>query len=395
MSFTYSPTGRDVPFWQIVWKKLREIHWGLVLLLVVVACIGFAMLYSTGGDADSGSAAHALAQKRMLKQMLRFGVGLIVLLVIGLVDIRIWLSLAYPAYAVALILLLGVEFFGVTGMGAKRWVDLGLFRLQPSEVMKVAMVLALARYLHGLTIDQVSRLKSLMPAVAIILVPVALVVRQPDLGTALLLMIGGACVLFLAGLSWRIVGAAALMGLASAVAGWQFLQDYQKQRVLTFLDPDSDPLGSGYHILQSKIALGSGGVFGKGFGQGSQSQLNFLPEKHTDFIFTMLGEEFGLLGGLTLLMFYFLILLVGVNIALNSRNHFGRLMCMGVMVTFLLYVAINISMVMGLIPVVGVPLPLVSYGGTAMMTILFGFGLVMSVHIHRDIDVPRHSGAFW
>ncbi len=387
MSYTYGPSGREVPFWQ----KFREMNWLFLLLITIIAGIGVAMLYSTAGKADDIGNWNPWA----IRHMSRFFLGVAILMVVALIDIRIWMSLAYPAYAVTLLLLLGVEFFGVEGMGAKRWIDLGVARLQPSEVMKITLVLALARYIHGLTLDEVSRIKYLMPAVLMIMIPVGLVLRQPDLGTALLLLLGSMALLFLAGIGWRIVGAAGVLGIIAAIGGWQFLKDYQKQRVLTFLNPENDPLGTGYHILQSKIALGSGGVFGKGYGQGTQSELNFLPEKHTDFIFTTLGEEFGIVGGLILLGLYFLVLFYGLSIAMSSRNHFGRLVCMGVMITFLLYVVINTAMVMGLIPVVGVPLPLVSYGGTAMMTIMFGFGLVMSVHIHRDIDVPRNSGAFW
>lgn len=261
--------------------------------------------------------------------------------------------------------------------------------------MKISMVLALAKYVHGLTVDEVSRVKSLIPAILMIVAPVALVLKQPDLGTALLLLAGGLIILFLAGLSWRIIGALGVLGIIGAGVGWQFLQDYQKQRVLTFINPESDPLGTGYHILQAKIAMGSGGMFGKGYLEGTQSHLDFLPEKHTDFIFTMLAEELGLAGGAFLLVLYIIVLAQGLYIALSSRNHFGRLVAMGVMATFLLYIVINTAMVMGLIPIVGVPLPLVSYGGTAMMTILFGFGLVMSVHIHREVDIPRNASAFW
>lgn len=396
MSFVYGPTGREVPFLQ----KLREINWFLVGTVTVIAFIGIAMLYSTatppagpGGEPKG----HGSFDPWASRQLIRFCIGLGAMLAIGLVDIRLWMKLAYPAYAVALLLLLGVEFFGVSGMGAQRWVELpgiGL-RLQPSEIMKIAMVLALARYIHGLNLGEISRARGLVPAVLIIVLPVLLVVRQPDLGTALLLMAGGFIILFLAGLSWRILGAVGVLAIAGAGVGWQFLQDYQKQRVLTFLNPESDPLGTGYHILQAKIAMGSGGTFGKGFLQGTQSQLNFLPEKHTDFIFTMLSEELGLVGGLFLLVLYLIVLARGTSIALSSRNHFGRLVAMGVMATFLLYIVINTAMVMGLVPVVGVPLPLVSYGGTAMMTILFGLGLVMSVHIHRDIDIPQTSAGFW
>lgn len=396
MSFVYGQTGREVPFLQ----KLREINWLLILTVTAISLIGIAMLYSTSttpvGPAGE-PATRGSFDPWASRQLIRFGFGLVVLLAIGLVDIRLWMKLAYPAYGVALILLLGVEFYGVTGMGAQRWVELPVvgITLQPSEIMKIAMVLALARYIHGLGDGDISHLKSLAPAVVVIILPAMLVLRQPDLGTALLLLAGGFIILFLAGLSWRILGGVGVLGVVGAIIGWQFLQDYQKQRVLTFLDPESDPLGTGYHILQAKIAMGSGGVFGKGYLQGTQSQLNFLPEKHTDFIFTMLSEELGLMGGLFLLVLYLMILARGTSIALSSRNHFGRLVAMGVMATFLLYIVINTAMVMGLVPVVGVPLPLVSYGGTAMMTILFGLGLVMSVHIHRDIEIPVTSAGFW
>ncbi|TNE39831.1 MAG: rod shape-determining protein RodA [Alphaproteobacteria bacterium] len=387
-SYTYGETGREVPLWQ----KFREIDWWLIFLLCAVAAVGFIMLYSTGWDI----AKQMRDPSRALTHLTRFSIALVLMFIVALVDVRVWMSLAYPAYAAALILLIGVELFGTVGMGAQRWLLIGPIRVQPSEVMKIALVLSLARYLHGLTVDEVSRIKTLAPAVLMILLPVALIFRQPDLGTALLLLMGGAALLFLAGLSWRIVAVASVLGGVAAGFAWRFLlQDYQKQRVLTALNPDSDPLGAGYHIAQSKIAIGAGGLFGKGFGNGSQSQLNFLPEKHTDFIFTMLAEEWGLIGALTLLVLYLLILFRGLSIAMSSRHHFGRMVSMGVMFTFFLYVAINTAMVMGLIPVVGVPLPLVSYGGTVMMTIMIGMGLVMSVHIHRDIDVPRHSGAFW
>lgn len=391
MSYTYGRSGREVPYLQ----KLREFRWGLLLLLSVIAAIGIAMLYSTAGSMAGEHAGQGSMDPWASRQLQRYLIGVVILIAVALIDIRWWMAAAYPAYFAALVLLLGVEFAGVTGMGAKRWVDLYLFRLQPSEVMKIALVLALARYLHGLSVDQISRFRYLLPAIVLIAVPVGLVVKQPDLGTAILLLVGGASILFLGGLRWRIVGFAGVLGAIGAGVGWQFMQDYQKQRVLTFLNPENDPLGTGYHILQSKIALGAGGVFGRGYLQGTQSHLNFLPEKHTDFIFTMFAEEFGLLGSISLLGLYLMVLLYGLNIALQSRNQFGRLVCMGVMVTFLLYILINTAMVMGLVPVVGVPLPLVSYGGTSMLALMFGFGLVMSVYIHRDIEIPRNRVTFW
>jgi rod shape determining protein RodA len=310
---------------------------------------------------------------------------------VALVDIRLWLRWSYLFYLVALVLLVLVEVKGTVGMGAQRWISLGFFQLQPSEVMKVALVLALARYFHGGSAEEVGRPGFLVPPLLMTLAPVALVLKQPDLGTALMLLLAAGALFFVAGVRMWKFAVVVIAGLVAVPVGWQFLHDYQKQRVLTFLNPESDPLGAGYHIMQSKIALGSGGMFGKGFLLGSQSHLNFLPEKQTDFIFTMLAEEFGLVGGLALLGLYVLILIFGFAIAYRSRSHFGRLLAMGVTTTFFIYVFINIAMVMGLIPVVGVPLPLVSYGGTAMLTLLLSFGFLMSVYIHRDVTIGRRG----
>ena len=277
-------------------------------------------------------------------------------------------------------------------MGAQRWISLGFFNVQPSELMKVAMVLALARYFHGGSIEDVGRFMYLLPPAAMVAVPAVLILRQPDLGTTLMLGLASLAIFFAAGVRmWKFAVLGGL-GLVSAPVAWfMLLREYQKQRILTFINPESDTLGSGYHIIQSKIALGSGGMFGKGFMQGTQSHLNFLPEKQTDFIFTMLAEEFGMVGGLTLIALYTLLLLYGLVISMSSRNHFGRLVGIGVTMTFFLYIFINVAMVMGLIPVVGVPLPLVSYGGTAMLTLMFGFGLLLCVHIHRDLTIGRRD----
>jgi len=257
--------------------------------------------------------------------------------------------------------------------------------------MKVALVLALARYFHSIGPDEIGRVTLLIPPLAMVVAPVLLVLKQPDLGTAVMLLGSGGVLFFLAGVRlWKF--AVVLAGAIGAVPlGWHFLHGYQKERVLTFLDPERDPLGTGYHILQSKIALGSGGVLGKGFLEGTQSHLSFLPERQTDFIFTMLAEEFGIVGGLVLLALYTLLLAYGIAIALRSRSHFGRMLAMGITVTFFLYMFVNIAMVMGLIPVVGVPLPLISYGGTALLSILFGFGLVLSVYVHRDVRIGRRG----
>ncbi len=361
-------------------EKSRHISWGLVLLLCAVAAIGFAMLYSAANGSYEPWAA---------RQAMRFGVGLVVMLLIALIDIRLWLRYAYAIYGVGLGLLVLVEIMGISGMGAQRWVDLWVFRLQPSEVMKIALVMALARYFHGRSLDEARRPQTLILPLFLVLAPALLVLRQPDLGTALLLLMSGGALFFLAGVRLWVFAAALGAALAIIPVGWQFLREYQKQRIYTFLNHERDPLGAGYHILQSKIALGSGGMFGKGFLAGSQSHLNFLPEKQTDFIFTMLAEEFGLVGGVGLIGLYVLIMIYGVAISLRCSSHFGRLLGMGITTTFFVYVFINIAMVTGIIPVVGVPLPLVSYGGTALMTLMIGFGLLIGIYIHRDVALPK------
>ena len=363
-------------------QRFWQLNWILILLICAIASIGFAMLYSAGNGSYTPWAE---------RQMVRFAVGMGLMLAIALTDIRFWLRYAYAFYAIALILLIAVEFAGTAGMGAQRWISLNFFNLQPSELMKIALVLSLARYFHRLSLEDVTRPTRLLFPILLVAAPTALVLRQPDLGTSLLLLIGGAAIFFLAGVRiWKFI-LIALIGLASIPVGWSMLHNYQKNRIMTFLSPESDPLGSGYHILQSKIALGSGGVFGNGFLQGTQSHLRFLPEMQTDFIFTMYAEEFGLVGGLFLIALYAVIIIYGFAIAMRSRSHFGRLVAMGVITTFFLYLFMNIAMVMGLIPVVGVPLPLISYGGTAMMTVLIGFGLLMNVYIHRDLQISRYG----
>jgi rod shape determining protein RodA len=364
------------------WQKLTQINWSMVLLVCLIASVGFVMLYSAaGGSLDPWAS----------RQMVRFAVGLALMLGVAVIDLRLILRYAYLIYAGALTLLIAVEIVGEIGMGAQRWIDLGFFQLQPSELMKVALVLALARYFHGLEIESIGRILPLLPALLLVAMPALLVLKQPDLGTAGMLIMGGGALFFAAGV--RIWKFAVLLasGLAAIPVAWNLLHDYQKNRVLTFLEPERDPLGSGYHILQSKIAFGSGGVFGKGYLLGTQSHLNFLPEKQTDFIFTMLAEEFGLVGALTLLLIYAVLIGYGFAIALRSRSHFGRLLALGLTFNLFLFVFINTAMVMGIIPVVGVPLPLISYGGTAMLTVLIGFGLIMSVYVHRDGRIGRYG----
>jgi rod shape determining protein RodA len=360
--------------------KLRGINWGLILLLCAISCVGFAMLYS---------AANGSMQPWASKQIARFVVALALMIAVALVDIRHWFRAAYLFYAIALVLVVAVDLRGVIGMGAQRWIDLGVIQLQPSELMKIALVIALARFFHCLPSETAPRVIDLFIPAGLVLLPVVLVLKQPDLGTAMMLLAGGAILFFLAGVRLWIFGAVAAAAAGAAPLIWSMLRDYQKARLYTFLSPDTDPLGAGYHIMQSKIALGSGGMFGKGFLLGTQSHLSFLPERQTDFIFTMIAEEFGLIGGLGLLGLYSLVIAYGFTIAMRSRNQFGRLLGLGIATNFFLYVFINTAMVIGLIPVVGVPLPLISYGGSAMVTVMLGFGLLMNVSIHRDVRINR------
>lgn len=317
------------------------------------------------------------------------------MMVIAVFPPRFWMGVAYPVYLAALILLMGVEVAGVTINGSQRWLDIGPIRIQPSEVMKLALVLALARFYHDLPTDKVSSLGGLLIPAALIGLPALLIARQPDLGTTLLLVATGAAVVYLAGLSWKVILPGAIAGLIGGIGFFRYgLQEYQRERIMTMFNPDADPLGAGYQILQSKIALGSGGFTGKGFMEGTQSQLEYLPEKQTDFIFTILGEEFGFVGGLVVLAIYVLVLANTVAIAVSCKSAFLRLLSMGVATTFALYVIINVGMVMGALPVVGVPLPLISYGGTVMMAVLVGFGLILGAHIHRNAEPPRGAGLF-
>ncbi len=363
-------------------QKFRQVNWALIVLVTAVASIGFAMLYSAANGNISPWAS---------KQIAVFSVGLIMMLVIAVIDIRFWLRYAYVFYALTLGLLVYVEFYGTEINNAQRWIKVGQVQLQPSEFMKIALIMVLARYFHRLNVEDIARPHFLILPLLLIAAPVLLIQRQPDLGTALFLVICGGAMFFLAGVRiWKFV-VVLTAGVAALPIAWPFLLDYQKDRILTFLSSDADPLKEGYHIMQSKIALGSGGLFGRGFMQGTQSHLKFLPERQTDFIFTMLAEEFGLVGGLGLLGLYSLLLLYGLSIALRCQNQFGRLLAMGVVAVFFLYAFINIAMVMGLIPVVGLPLPLISFGGTAMITVLAGFGFLICVSVHRDVRVGRHG----
>lgn len=362
-------------------RKILYLNWPLVILLVAVASVGFLMLYSVAGGSLSTWAE---------PQMKRFALGLVVMLIVAMVPIWFWRNVSLVAYLGSLALLIAVALIGIEGKGAQRWLDLGVMRLQPSELMKITLVMVLAAYYDWLPMSRVSRPIWILIPVALILTPVALVLRQPDLGTSILLLAAGGVMMFVAGVHWiyfaTVILAAA--GLIFAVfqsrgTDWQMLENYQFRRIDTFLNPENDPLGAGYHITQSKIALGSGGWTGRGFMQGTQSRLNFLPEKHTDFIFVTLAEEFGFIGAVSILGLYALILIFCISAALANRDRFSSLLILGMAMTFFLFFAVNMAMVTGLMPVVGVPLPLVSYGGSAMLVLMIGFGLIQSANIHR------------
>ena len=361
-------------------EKLRHLNFTYFVLISLLAVAGVMMLYSAAnGRWDGWAVNHAL----------RFALGFAVMFAASMVDIKLFLRYAYPFYFATLALLIVVEVAGYTGMGATRWIDLKFIKLQPSELMKIALVMALAKYFHTSTLQSIETVRGIVPPLMMALVPAALIMAQPDLGTAMMLLFTTGVILFAVGVQvWKFV---ALGGMAAVLMpiGWHFLHDYQKLRVLTFLDPERDPLGSGYHIMQSKIALGSGGVFGKGFLKGTQSHLNFLPEKHTDFIFTMLSEEFGLIGGVVIILVNMLILAYRYAFAMRTTSYFGKLLIIGLATNYFLYVFINIAMVLGLLPVVGVPLPLISYGGTVILSVCASFGVIMAVYINKDTNLGK------
>ena len=363
------------------WRKILFINWGLVALIIGAASSGFVMLISVaGGSLEPWASA----------QMQRFSIGLVAMFVIAMTPIWIWRNVSIPIYIIALLLLLLVEFLGSTGMGAQRWINLGFINLQPSEVAKIALVMLMAAYYDWLPSDKVSRPFWVLVPLIFISLPVLLVIQQPDLGTSILLLLSGVTVMFLAGVHWIYFGTVMALSTGLVLAlfksrgtEWQLLQEYQFLRIDTFLNPDSDPLGAGYHITQSKIALGSGGWTGRGFMEGTQSRLNFLPEKHTDFIFTTIAEELGFVGTISILAIYVAIIIFCLFSALRHKERFSSLLSLGLTVTFFLFFAVNMSMVMGLAPVVGVPLPLISYGGSAMLVLMGAFGLIQSAHVHR------------
>ncbi|ODS01527.1 rod shape-determining protein RodA [Methyloceanibacter superfactus] len=368
-------------------KKLLLLNWPFLLLVTAIALVGAGALYSVAGGAlDPWASRHVV----------RFCFGLALLFAVAFSDIRWWLRGAYPLYLVALFLMLLVPLIGVESGGARRWLGYGEFSFQPSEMMKIALVLALARYYQWLPPEKIWRPDALVPPVLMIGLPLLLALAQPDLGTAMLFAVIGGGLLFLAGVSWFYFGAVIVGVVVALPHAWEKLHDYQRERVLTFIDPERDPLGSGYHILQSKIAIGSGGFAGKGFMQGTQAQLNFLPEKHTDFIFTMFAEEMGFIGAVALLALYLLTLVFITYMALRCRSTFARLVAAGMGLCLFTYVFINVAMVTGLVPVVGVPLPLVSYGGTSMLTMIVGLGFVLNAHVNRRVTFRREeAGTLW
>jgi len=361
--------------------KLYEVNWLLPALVGLIGAVGVIMIFAaTDGVWSRGAQQH----------FIRIIVGSFFMIGVAMTDIRIWYTLAYPAYLGALILLIGVDVMGYSVNGSQRWLDLQVIRLQPSEVMKLTIVLALARYYHDLPRWRVSRITGLSGAIIIIGLPMALILRQPDLGTALLLAATGMAIVFLAGINWRVITLAAIGGAVAIPLFIRFgLKEYQRARILTFFDPSRDPSGASYHITQSKIALGSGGVSGKGYMNGTQRQFGYVPENQTDFIFTIIGEEFGLIGSLATIALYIAIIGLCVWLSTQCKHYFSKLLILGLTITFTLYIFINLGMVMGLLPVVGVPLPLISYGGTVILTVMTGFGLMLSAHLHRSNELPR------
>ena len=357
--------------------KLWRINWALVLLLCALAGVGYVALYSAAGGAPEPYAS---------RHLLRFGVGLAMMLGIGLIDIRWVARLSWPVYALSAGLLVLVLRIGHVGKGAQRWLELGGLQVQPSELAKIGLVMALAAWFRRASWAQMGNPLFLLLPVLLVLLPVGLILKEPNLGTAVIVGLVGAAIFLAAGIRWWAVALVLLPTPFAARFAFDHMHDYQRARITTFLNPESDPLGAGYNIIQSKIAMGSGGLWGKGFLHGTQGQLDFLPEKQTDFIFTTLAEEFGLVGGLAVMGLLACIVCAGMLIALRCRHRYGRLLALGVSTNFFMYAFVNLAMVVGAIPVGGVPLPLVSHGGSAMLTVMFGFGLLMSAHVHRDVE---------
>ena len=371
-------------FSSAIFSKLLFINYFLLLLLIIIFTIGLFLLYSAAGGSMDPWATN---------QLNRFLISICIFLIVSSFNIKFWLGISYYIYFLSLLLLLSVNFIGHTGMGAQRWIDFGFFNFQPSELIKFTIVLALAKYFHAdKDLNFIKNIKNFILPMLIILFPAYLIFIQPDLGGALILIGASFTILFVIGLSYWFFMFSGIIVIILAPIMWVFLlYDYQKDRILTFLDPARDPLGAGYHIIQSKIALGSGGLFGKGYLNGSQSHLNFLPEMQTDFIFTLLAEEFGIIGSLVLLSLFIILIFYTLIIGLICKSRFTCFLTIGISINIFYYVFINTAMVSGLIPVVGVPLPLVSYGGSSMICVMFGMGLVNNAYISRNLVIPRYK----
>ena len=359
--------------------NLNFIFIGIIILLASIGCI---TLYSVAGGKLSPWA---------LNQAVRFGMGLLIMLIAALIQPEFYYKIATPFYIFTLVLLIIVDTVGHIGMGAQRWINLGFFNLQPSELMKIAIVLELAKYFSLTSYENIRTIKGIIIPVILVAVPVAFVMLQPDLGTSLMLLFCAVAMFYLAGVQWWKFALGAGAVIAATPVLWHFLHDYQKNRILTFLDPERDPLNTGYHIIQAKIALGSGGLWGKGFLSGTQSHLNFLPEPHTDFIFTTYSEEFGMMGGALVLFLNLILISYGYWFAfrIHNSNYFGKMVILGLNTNYFLYVFINIAMVTGLLPVVGIPLPLISYGGTVILTVMTSFGIMLSFYTNRDRELKK------
>ena len=358
--------------------KIMSLDYLLIFLVLILGVISFFAMYSTErGNFDYYTKSH----------IYRFCIFFLFFIILSFFSIQFWNKLAYPFYFIILLLLVGVDFFGVTASGSKRWISFLIFNLQPSELMKIGIIVLLAKYYNKIPSHGVNSIKHMVLPVFILFIPVFLVITQPDLGTALLITISGLAVIWLAGfrMKYFLLSFATLVCLMPVVIA--FLKPYQKSRILSFLNPERDPLGAGYQIIQSKIAVGSGGIMGKGFLQGSQSYLDYLPEKHTDFIFTLFSEEFGFVGSISLLLIYALIIYRILLIGINAKNNFAKLYCFGFATSFFIYVAVNMSMVLGLLPIVGAPLPIMSYGGSSMLSIMIGLGIVMSCKIYKEEQI--------
>ena len=358
--------------------RLLSLDYFLIFLVLLLGLISIFAMYST----ERGNFDYYTKN-----QIARFIIFFSMFLIIPFFNVQYWYKSAYFIYFIVLMLLIGVDFFGVTASGSKRWINLLIFNLQPSELMKVALILFLARYYNKIPFENVNQLKNMIIPLFVMLIPFALVINQPDLGTAGLIIISGLTIVWLSGFKMKYFAFSSIVLFCSAPIVIAFLKPYQKLRILTFLNPERDPLGAGYQIIQSKIAVGSGGIYGKGYLQGSQSYLDYLPEKQTDFIFTLFSEEFGFVGSILLLIIYALIIYRIVSIGLNSRNNFSKLFCFGFAASFFIYVAVNMSMVLGLLPIVGSPLPIMSYGGSSMLATMIGFGVVMSAKVHSQQSI--------